>query len=166
MLWTVTGSDGFDCLAWWNHPQICYLKCCWVHVQSQAKTFTSGLMVKHLNCSTMTLRKKKYLTPQILLLLNVPLWLFRVSRLAPNLTAGRSKSGQLYLLPQEKQHECITPGWVLMVAAGEKNGGVLGLKAGNPEIAKLGRSLGICTKVPPGILHAPEGQQTCANLIK
>lgn len=45
-----------------------------------------------------------------------------------------------------------------MVAAGGKKGRVLGLKAGNSEIAKVGGSLGICTKVPPGVLRALEGQ--------
>lgn len=79
-----------------------------------------GFMVKHLHCSTMTFRRKKYLTPQIMLLLNVLPWLFRVNRLVPNVTAGRSKSGQLFSLPQEKRHKCVTPGWVLMVAAGGK----------------------------------------------
>lgn len=47
-----------------------------------------------------------------------------------------------------------------MVAAGG-NMKKLGLRAGNPENrrghAKLGRNLGMGTKVPPGIVPAPEG---------
>lgn len=57
-----------------------------------------------------------------------------------------------------------------MLAAGGTKGRVLGLKGGNPEKKRgntnLERSFGICTKVPPGIRHAPEGQYICANLIK
>lgn len=52
-----------------------------------------------------------------------------------------------------------------MAAAGGKKGRVLGLKAGNPENkighAKLGRSLGIYTKVPKYSTHPRVAVKLC-----
>lgn len=66
------------------HAQKCFLEHCWIHVQRQAQTCTSGFMDKTLQW--FHYRRKKNLNSQIILFLNVPHWSLR--RPASNLLTG------------------------------------------------------------------------------